>query len=83
MSAWAGKVKLIIKDAETNNTAVKNRFPPQDFEAQSLHQILNRLKRGDIAYEAIEIIVTGMQRQDIPLLISGGHNMVSERDRAP
>lgn len=82
MSAWNNKVKLTVKD-QSGGTAVKNRFPPDDDAAQSLAQILGRLQRGDVSYDSVTILVTGVEREQVPLLITGGQDVVREREAVP
>lgn len=82
MSAWDKKVRLTVEDL-SGGTAVKNRFPPNDDASQSLAQILGRLQRGDLSYESIAILVTGVPREQVPVLITGGEQTVSERDMVP
>jgi len=80
MSAWDNKAILTVKDL-SDGTTVKNRFPPDDNATQSLTQILGRLQRGDVSYESITILVTGVPREEVPVLITGGGEVVSERER--
>ncbi|KIS67011.1 uncharacterized protein UMAG_11587 [Mycosarcoma maydis] len=82
MSDWNRKVILTVKD-QSDGTTVKNRFPPDDNAAQSLAQILGRLQRGDVSYESVTILVTGVERDQVPVLITGGQDVVSEREPVP
>ncbi len=80
MTYWNNKVKIVVLDNEPgNHTAVKNRFPPSSDETQSLTTILERLRTGRVEYESIVITVNGVRREDVPILFTGGSDVVSER----
>ena len=84
MSNWDKESKLIVQNDEGNNIAVKNRFPPSSSGAsQTLSAILTRLQSGLVRFESIAITVRGVQRDDVPLLMTGNrHGVVGERDIA-
>lgn len=82
MSDWNRKVILTVKD-QSDGTTVKNRFPPDDNATPSLTQILGRLQRGDVSYESIIILVTGIQSEQVPVLIMGGEEVASKRELVP
>lgn len=80
MSYWDQKARLTVQDSQGSTIAVKNRFPRTQHETQSLATILERVRTGEVRYDSLEVIIRGVDRSDVPMLITGGNETASERD---
>lgn len=80
MPYWDGKAKVLVQDNQRHTFAVKNRFPAEGHQTASLHALLTRLEAGIVGYDSITITVTGVEREETPLLLLGTNNTASERD---